>query len=140
MTRHFLHALALSFLAGTVMGADWPQWRGPDRTGISKETGLLKSWPKDGPPLLWTNKKLGLGFSGPAIVGDRLYILGTRDEATHVIALDVAKGTEVWSAKVGPLFTFDGNAWGDGPRSTPTIDGDRVYALDGTGELVCLET
>ena len=128
-------SLAACALAG---GADWPQWQGLDRTGVSKETGLLKSWPKDGPPRLWTFKNLGIGFSGPAIVRDRLYTMGARNESTFVIALDIDKGTEVWSHKIGPIFTQD--FYGDGPRSTPTVDGDYLYALDGTGELVCLET
>ena len=128
-------SLAVCALAGA---ADWPQWRGPERTGVSKETGLLKSWPKNGPPLLWTYKDLGIGYSGPAIVGNRLYTMGARNEVTYVIALDVDKGTEIWSHKVGPIFTQD--AYGDGPRSNPTIDGNYLYALDGNGELVCLET
>lgn len=127
-------------VVGLAAAADWPQWRGPDRSGVSKETGLLKSWPKEGPARLWTYKNLGIGYSGPAIVGDRLYTMGARDEVTYVIALDVNKGTELWSAKVGPIFTYAGNSWGDGPRSTPTIDGDHLYSLDANGELVCLET
>src|SRR4051794_2327988 len=117
---------------------DWPQYRGPDRPDVSKEKGRLQSWPRGGPKLLWTYKNPGLGFSGPAVVGDRLYTLGGRGSDEYVIALDVTKGTEVWSRKIGPLFTFKGNAWGDGPRSTPTIDGDRLYALGGQGILVCL--
>jgi outer membrane protein assembly factor BamB len=141
MKTRMLLVVAACLAAGSLgLAEDWPQWRGPERTGISKETGLLKTWPKQGPALLWTSKKLGLGFSGPAIVGDRLYTLGAQDEMTYVIALDVEKGTELWRTKVGPIFTFADNDWGDGPRSTPTIDGDRLYALDGTGELVCLET
>jgi outer membrane protein assembly factor BamB len=127
-------------LCSAAVAADWPQWRGPDRSGVSKETGLLKAWPKSGPKRLWTFKKAGLGFSGPAIVGDRLYTMGVRNEMTYVIALDVNKSEEIWSTKIGALFTFKGNEWGDGPRSTPTVDGDRLYALDATGLLVCLET
>jgi outer membrane protein assembly factor BamB len=137
MRRFFAVAVSLAF-AAVVGAAAWPQWRGPDRTGVSKETGLLKSWPKNGPPLLWTYKDTGIGYSGPAIVGNRLYTMGARNEVTYIIALDVNKGTEIWSQKVGPIFTQD--AYGDGPRSTPTIDGDYLYALDGNGELVCLET
>src|SRR6266446_5766662 len=112
-----------------VRADDWPQWQGPDRSNVSKETGLLKSWPKDGPKLLWTFEKAGVGFSGPAIVGDRLYTMGARGDSEYVIALDIVKGTEVWSQKIGPIFTFKGNSWGDGPRSTPTVVGDRLYAL-----------
>lgn len=133
-------AAVLLFTCSAAFAIDWPQWRGPDRTNVSKETGLLKAWPKSGPPLLWTNKNMGLGFSGPAIVGDRLYTLGARDNMTYVIAIDVAKNTEAWSTKVAPMFTFDMNSWGDGPRSTPTVDGKHLYVLCGQGELVCLET
>lgn len=121
-----------------VWAADWPQWRGPDRTGVSKETGLLKSWPKDGPKLLWTYKNAGLGFSSFAIVGGKLYTLGTRGEDEVVIVLD-KEGKELWIAKIGPIFTFKANVWGDGPRSTPTIDGNHLHALGGQGELVCLD-
>ncbi|MBM4069064.1 MAG: polyvinylalcohol dehydrogenase [Planctomycetes bacterium] len=125
--------------ASTALALDWPQWRGPDRTNVSKETGLLKTWPKDGPKLAWANKTMGLGFSSPSIVGDRLYMLGSRKDATYLIVLDARSGKEEWSARVGDMFTFDGNTWGDGPRSTPTIDGDRVYVLGGYGDLVCFD-
>lgn len=118
---------------------DWPQFRGPDRTGISKETGLLKSWPKDGPPLVWSFKEAGLGFSSCAIVDGALYTLGTRGEDEVVLALDAKSGKELWTAKIGPIFTFSGNTWGDGPRSTPTVDGSVLYALGGQGELLCLD-
>jgi outer membrane protein assembly factor BamB len=120
--------------------ADWPQWRGPERDDVSKETGLLKSWPASGPALLWTVSELGLGYSGPAVVGARVCILGTRGAAEYVFALDAQKGKEVWSTEIGPIFQWKGNSYGDGPRSTPTIDGDRLYALGGWGELMCLET
>lgn len=119
---------------------DWPQFRGPERTGVSKEKGLLQSWPKGGPKLLWTYRNAGLGFGGPSIVGARAYLLGARDEQTYLICLDVEKGQEVWSRKIGPIFTFNKNYWGDGPRSNPTVAGDLIYCLDGTGELVCVKT
>jgi outer membrane protein assembly factor BamB len=130
--------LCLAFLAGPGRAADWPQWRGPDRSGVSRETGLLKAWPKKGPKLLWTYREAGIGFSGPAVVGDRLYTLGARGDTEYVIALDVKTGQEVWHTKVGPIYTFPGNSYGDGPRSTPTVDGDVLYALGGLGDLVCV--
>jgi outer membrane protein assembly factor BamB len=121
------------------LAADWPQWRGPDRTGVSKETGLLKEWPKAGPKLVWTYRNTGLGFSCFAIVGDRLYTLGALDEVEYLIALDIkgAKPVELWKAKLGPIFTYQN--WGDGPRSTPTVDGKHIYALGAQGELICVE-
>lgn len=116
---------------------DWPQWRGPQRDGVSKEKGLLQSWPKDGPPLLWTNESIGLGYSSPSIVGNKLFVLGAVEDTTYLFCLNVEDGKEIWKTKIGPIFTFDGNTWGDGPRSSPTVDGDLVYALGGHGDLVC---
>jgi outer membrane protein assembly factor BamB len=133
-----LAAACLAAVGLSALAADWPQWRGPDRTDVSKETGLLKAWPKGGPPLLWKFTGAGVGFSGPAVVGDRLYTVGAREEIEYVVALDVSTGKEVWHTKLGAIFTFEDNRWGDGPRSTPTVDGDHVYALGGQGELVCL--
>ncbi|HYT92469.1 MAG TPA: PQQ-binding-like beta-propeller repeat protein [Gemmataceae bacterium] len=140
-TRLSLLAAGLAF-ALPALAADWPQWRGPDRTGVSKETGLLQQWPKGGPKLLWTYRNAGLGFSTTAIVSDRIYTLGAIDEVEYVLALDVKgdKVSEAWRAKIGPIFTFLGNVWGDGPRGTPTVDGKYLYALGGQGELVCVET
>lgn len=126
-------------LATCLFAADWPQWRGPRRDGVSTETGLLKQWPKDGPKLVWTFKDAGLGFSSFAIADGKLYTLGTKGEDEVVLCLDAVKGTELWSAKIGPIFTFNGNTWGDGPRGTPTLDGNRLYALGGQGELVALD-
>ncbi len=120
-----------------VRADDWPEWQGPDRSNISKETGLLKSWPKNGPKLLWTFENAGVGFSGPSVVGDRLYTLGGREATSFVFAIDVKTGMELWSCPIGGNYR---NGWGDGPRGTPTIDGDSLYALDGQGELMCVET
>jgi len=91
----------------------------------------------------WTEAALtyregGLGFSGPAIIGGRLYTMGGFDKDEYVIAIDLTKQKELWRVKVGKLFSH--GAWGDGPRSTPTVDGDRVYALGGFGDLVCVDT
>jgi outer membrane protein assembly factor BamB len=127
------------------LGADWPQFLGPNRDGVSAETGLLKQWPKGGPPLAWTYSDCGLGYSGPAIVGDRLYFSGGRKNSEYVIALDLKSASsqspkEIWTAKIGPLFTWKGNNWNMGPNATPTVDGELLYALGGFGDLVCLET
>jgi hypothetical protein len=119
------------------LAADWPQWRGPNRDDISKDTGLLQSWPKDGPKLLWTLTDAGIGYSGPAVVGDRLYTMGADGSKSFLFAVDVAKGEKVWSVEIGPMFR---NGYGDGPRGTPTVDGDHVYGIDGTGELICADT
>lgn len=116
---------------------DWPQWRGPKRDNLSTETGLLKTWPEGGPKLVWTSDVVGLGYSGPAIVGDRLYTLGSDEKSDFVIAVDTKSGEKVWKSNIGP---FVANNWGGGPRSTPTVDGDHLYALSSAGDLACLKT
>jgi outer membrane protein assembly factor BamB len=136
-----LFVSAACLLAGTVVACaeDWPQWRGPDRSDISKETGLLKEWPKASPKLLWKYDKAGLGFSCFSVVGDILYTMGARNEDEYAIALNVKDGSQLWATKLGPIFTFKNNVWGDGPRATPTVDGENIYCLSGLGELVCLK-
>src|SRR5438876_1398222 len=119
-------AVVVCALALPALAADWPQWRGPDRTAISSETGLLKAWPKEGPPLLWTYRDAGTGYSGPAIVGDRLFTAGARNDAEYVYCLDVRTGKTLWSTALGPIFP-EGHA--DGPRGTPTVDGELLYVL-----------
>lgn len=123
---------------------DWPQYRGPRRDDVSAEKGLLHSWPKEGPKLLWTNSKLGVGYSGVAVVGDRLYTIGGRDDKEFLIALDLKNikdnsAPEVWAVEVGPLFQFKTNQWSAGPSATPTVDGDLIFALGGTGDLLCVD-
>jgi outer membrane protein assembly factor BamB len=103
---------------------------------VSKETGLLKSWPKNGPPLLWTYSEAGVGYSGPAIVGNRLYVQAAIDGKECLLALDTTTGKRLWLTQVSPMWK---NNYGDGPRGTPTIDGDRVYAINGQGDLICAE-
>jgi outer membrane protein assembly factor BamB len=124
-------------IAVSLVAADWPQWQGPDRTNVSQETGLLKKWPQQGPKLLWTFKDAGMGYSAPAIVGDRLYTMGARDGKDWLFAVDVKTGRKVWSTPIGERFSNDR---GDGSRGTPTVDGDRIFALGGQGNLVCLKT
>jgi outer membrane protein assembly factor BamB len=141
MKTRALLALLIGLIALAPLAANnWPQWRGPDRTDVSKETGLLQTWPEKGPTLLWTISTIGVGYSAPAVVGDRLYIMGTRGTSEAVFALDTKNGKEIWVTEIGPIFEWKGNVWGNGPRSTPTVDGERIYALGAQGELVCLET
>ena len=116
--------------------ASWPQWRGPNRDGISKETGLLKQWPAQGPALVWKASGAGAGYSSFSIANGRLYTMGLRGDREYVIAFDITNGKEVWATAHGTAFRNDR---GDGPRGTPTIDGDRIYALGGSGDLSCLD-
>jgi outer membrane protein assembly factor BamB len=136
--------IALSFVSqASIRADDWPQFRGPHRDGVSRETGLRKEWPKDGPPLLWTSDRLGLGYSGPAIVGDRLFISCGRGDSEYLVAFDLkdaANGPkELWATRIGPMFQWKGNSWNRGPNASPTVAGDTVYALGGFGDLICCE-
>ena len=117
-------------------GGDWPQWRGPNRDGISKETGLLKQWPAGGPPLVWKATGAGGGYSSFSIANGLLYTMGLRGDREYIIAFSVATGKEVWATPHGRAFRNDR---GDGPRGTPTVDGERLYALGGSGDLSCLD-
>jgi outer membrane protein assembly factor BamB len=125
--------LALTFSA---QAFDWPQWRGAKRDDLSPETGLLKEWPPDGPKRLWLYDKAGNGYSGPSIVNGRLFTLGTRDQQEILLCLDAATGEERWAT---PLSAILDNKWGVGPRSTPTVDGDRIYVMSGPGVLSCVQ-
>lgn len=116
--------------------ADWFQWRGPNRDGISVETGLLQAWPKGGPPQVWRTSGAGNGYSSFSSSGGRLYTLGARAGNEYVTAFDRATGKRVWEYQNGRRYENDR---GDGPRSTPTVDGDRLYVLGGSGDLTCLE-
>ncbi|HKU76584.1 MAG TPA: PQQ-binding-like beta-propeller repeat protein [Pyrinomonadaceae bacterium] len=138
-TRVFLPAILLLALAHQALAqsaANWPQWRGPNRDGISKETGLLKQWPAEGPPLVWKASGAGGGYSSFSVANGKLYTMGLRGDREFVIAFDVATGKEAWSTAHGGAFRNDR---GDGPRGTPTVDGDRVYALGGDGDLSALD-
>jgi len=115
---------------------DWPQWRGPDRNGISKETGLLKQWPAGGPPRLWRISNLGAGYGSLATKGERIFLQMQVGRQSVVAALTRANGQFLWSKPLGNSGTNDR---GSGPRGTPTIDGDRLYALTETGDLACLQ-
>src|SRR5258708_5584543 len=132
--------LAIFAVATTALASDWPQFRGPDRTGVSKETGLLKTWPAGGPKRAWKATNLGEGHAAPSVANGRIYGMGRRGNDEVVWALDEKKGTELWCVKIADGITLDGSQGGHGPRGTPTIDGDRLYTLGVSGELVCLST
>ncbi|HKZ03734.1 MAG TPA: PQQ-binding-like beta-propeller repeat protein [Pyrinomonadaceae bacterium] len=132
-----LLVLATFAVDASAQGAgDWPQWRGPNRDGISKETGLMDQWPADGPPLAWKTTGAGRGYSSMAVAGGRLFTMGLRGDREFVVAFDIATGKEAWATAHGRAFRNDR---GDGPRGTPTVDGDSVYALGGDGDLSRLE-
>ncbi|QEF96622.1 outer membrane biogenesis protein BamB [Stieleria maiorica] len=118
---------------------DWPQWRGPERDGKSSESGLLDSWPAAGPKLLWQTDDLGDGYSTPSAAGGIAYVISNKSlAAEEVVALSLSDGSKLWATKIGPVGKNQGPQY-PGTRSTPTIDGDKLYALGSDGDLACLD-
>ncbi len=132
-----LLVLALSAPVSNQSSTDWPQWRGPNRDGRSAETGLLTEWPSAGPPLAWKAAGAGTGYSSISTSAGKLFTVGSRGGTEFVHAFDLATGRKLWEAANGAEY---GNDRGNGPRSTPTIDGDRLYIMGASGDLSCLET
>jgi outer membrane protein assembly factor BamB len=115
---------------------DWPQWRGPNRDGVSAEKGLLQDWPAGGPPLAWKASGAGEGYSSFAASNGRLYTLGARGGTEYVVAFEIATGKRLWEVAHGRRFSNDR---GGGPRATPTIEGSMMYAYGASGDLSAIE-
>jgi outer membrane protein assembly factor BamB len=136
--------LCLSAMSGrssaNIGTSDWPQWRGPERNGTSQEKGLLKQWPAGGPKLLWQVNDIGDGYSTPAVVGTRIFLMSNRGmENEFVQALSTADGKPIWTTRVGNVGNPNQNPPYPKARSTPTVDGNFVYALGSDGDIACLE-
>ncbi len=136
--------LVLLVLASISHSAEWPQWRGPDRSGVSTETGLLKEWPKSGPRLLWEAKGAGRGYSSVAVVAGKVYTIGDApstadDDDEYLLCFDDETGKQLWKSKLGPAYKHPNKQW-ESSRSTPTIDGELTFVLTGNADLICLET
>ncbi len=110
---------------------DWPGWRGPDRTGVSKEKGLLKSWPKDGPAKTWTVKGCGKGYSSVAVSGGFIYGTGSKGGKNVAWALKEADGSPVWETPYA--------SEGSDPNATVVVAADKAYVMTVGGELACLD-
>lgn len=133
-------AMILLSLTSVALAApgDWPQFRGPNRDGASAQTGLLQELPPGGPPLVWKATGVGIGYSSVSVVGNRLYTIGEDTNSSSVVALDTADGKKVWSARLGKPGAPGQPAF-EGPRATPTVDGNLLVAVGQWGELVCLD-
>jgi outer membrane protein assembly factor BamB len=137
--RSLILVVSIALASLVAIAADWPQWRGPQRNGISRETGLLKAWPEEGPKLVWQIDNLGNGYSTPSVVGDRIYLLSNQEmENEFVQALSTKDGSEIWKVRIGKVGPNRGPQY-PGARSTPTVDGEVLYALGSDGDLACLE-
>jgi outer membrane protein assembly factor BamB len=134
MRRLLFTVLCLGLATSLTDAADWPQYRGPNRDGISAEPAALRSWSPAGPKVLW-KVPIGEGYSQVVAARGRLFTLDTRGDDEQAVALDPATGKQVWRVRIDRKFV-DGQ--GDGPRSTPTVDGDLVYVLSASGRLAAL--
>lgn len=115
---------------------DWGQFRGPNRDGISTETGLAKQWPAGGPPLLWKATGIGGGFSSVSVAGKFIFTMGDVGNSCNLIALSAADGKILWQVKVGQ--TGGGGGY-PGPRCTPASDGQLVFGIGQYGDIVCVQ-
>jgi len=125
------NAAQTNLAAEEAQRGDWSRWRGPSGDGISAETGLLDSWPKDGPPLVWRVKGLGGGYASVAIQNGKIFTLGKVRDKTYLHCRAVDDGSELWKSQVGR---------GGDPNCTPTADGDLVFGLTLGGDLFCCQT
>lgn len=142
MKAHYQSTLLTTLLAVAVLfagcggaKAEWPQYQGLNRDNISHETGWLKTWPEDGPEVLW-RIPIGEGYSGISIVDGRIYTMLSEGEDEFAVCLNASDGTEIWRSRTDEKYH---SGEGSGPRSTPAVDGDRVYALSAKGKLYGLD-
>lgn len=132
----FIISLNLFITVVTLQHADdWPGFRGPHRDGKSAEKGLLDKWPEAGPKLMWTISDAGAALAGMSITSDKLFTMGQLKDGQYTLCYSLKDGKLIWSKKNGKEFI---NSFGDGPRCTPTLDGDVLYALGSQGDLHCL--
>jgi outer membrane protein assembly factor BamB len=124
----------LILLQSNVFAKSTMQWRGPNRDGVYNETNLLKSWPEAGPTLVWSTEEVGMGYSSMTVVDGTVYITGSKDAQDHLTAID-SQGKILWNVPFGPMYS------GDYPvaRTTPTVEGDRLYVISGLGHVACIK-
>lgn len=136
LSPQLLPALILVSLTASAVAKDWPQWRGPNRDGISTETGLLKKWPADGPKLAWKAGGFGAGYSSVAVANGKIFTLGDQEDGSYAIAVNESDAKPLWKTKIGDA---GGHKKYPGTRSTPTVDGKQVFILNQFSDLVCLD-
>lgn len=143
MRRIWIPAAAIAMALGATLPVqseraattgDWPQWRGPNRDGVSTETGLLQAWPDGGPRQIFQASGMGGGFSSVAVTGGRIYTMGDRRDGQYALAFNAADGQPLWATRVGGTHV---DQYG-GPRATPTVDGDLVFVTSTDGDLLAL--
>ncbi len=142
--RKALALLAMLLPPAAGSAADWPTFRGPERTGVAPDTGLLESWPTEGPRLVWEAAGAGRGYASLAIAGEKIYTLGdglstADDKDEYLSCFERETGKQLWKTKTGQPWSAGAESW-QGSRSTPTVDGDLVYVITPFGQLVACAT
>ncbi|MGB7324320.1 MAG: malectin domain-containing carbohydrate-binding protein, partial [Rubripirellula sp.] len=140
MSKLSICCLFLLVFSPSLFAEDWPQWQGPDRNAISQESGLLQQWPESGPPLAWRVDGLGGGDSAPAVAGGSLFGMSNRDGQEIVWARSEKDGKEIWASPLGDAIDQQVPQSKEGPGCTPSIDGNRLYAIGMSGRVACLNT
>jgi outer membrane protein assembly factor BamB len=139
--RLFFIVVAFGMLSLLCGASDWTQFRGPQRSGASQETGLLQEWPKEGPKLVWQLDSIGEGYGAPAVVGQRIYLVSSIGlDIEFVQALSTNDGKQIWSTTIGKVGNPDQKPPYPKGRSSPTVDGAFLYVFSSDGDLACLET
>jgi outer membrane protein assembly factor BamB len=138
MSKPHLSWLLLSLFSSPLFADDWPQWQGPERNAISKETGLMQQWPEGGPPLAWRVDGLGGGDSAPSVADGKLFGMSNRDGKQIVWARSETDGQEIWSTPLGDAVDQGPRQSKEGPGCTPSVDGDRLYVIGMGGTVACL--
>jgi outer membrane protein assembly factor BamB len=144
--------LAIVFAPGVLLADDWPQWLGPQRDSVWRETGIVERFPESGLPVKW-RVEVGLGYAGPAVAGGKLFLMdyqpsggsvendpsrrGELQGMERVLCFDAANGKLLWKHEYPRAYSI---SYPSGPRCTPTVDGAKVYTLGAEGDLRCLET
>ena len=138
----FRWLLFCALLPPVATATDWPEWRGEGRRGEWNETGILQAFPADGLDIRW-RVPVNVGYSGPAVAAGRVYVTDYRSTSARqgverILCLDEKTGKTLWTREW--RANYASMSYGNGPRATPTVDGDRVYVLGAAGMLVCLNT
>jgi outer membrane protein assembly factor BamB len=138
-TDTLISIICWGILSSSALADDWPQWQGPGRDAVSKERGLLKEWPKEGPQLVWKIKTLGGGYSGPSIAAGQIFGMSNRGDGEVVWALSEKDGKELWATRLGPAFKQSMPQGKEGSGCTPTVDGELLYVEGLAGDVACLQ-
>jgi outer membrane protein assembly factor BamB len=134
-SKMFISAIVLLALISNIYAQDWPQYLGPGRNGVSTQKDIMRTWPQQGPEVLWT-AEIGIGYGGPVIKDGKAYLLDRDDKVGDKLrCFDITSGKELWN------FAYDapGSVMFPGSRSIPTVDGNKIYTVGPYGNLYCID-